>query len=454
MQKLLIANRGEIACRVIGACRVLGIEAVAVFSEADAESLHVELADEAIYIGPAKPQESYLKADAILAAAAQSGADAIHPGYGFLAENASFARSVEEAGLIWVGPRPDSITDMGDKERARQIAQAAQVPVLPGSRRFGGNDLEDLGLAADEIGYPLLVKAAAGGGGIGMGRVDDPTDLAKTAAATQTMAERSFGDGAIYLEHLVTNARHIEVQIFGFGDGNAIHLNERECSIQRRYQKIIEECPAPGLPQAAREAMAEAALRIAAAQRYRGAGTVEFVLDGETGKFFFLEMNTRIQVEHPVTEMVTGEDLVGLQLRLARGDDLSGLTQERIHTNGHAIECRLYAENPKKMFLPSPGKLDTLAFPAQTEGVRIDAGVRQGDQITIHYDPMVAKVICHGRDRDEAIAKTRDTLKATRLEGLESNLEFLQRALAHRAFAAGDIHTGFVDQHKEALVGD
>jgi len=454
MQKLLIANRGEIACRVIAACRALGVEAVAVYSEADAGSLHVEFADEAVCIGPAKPQESYLKADAILAAAGQSGADAIHPGYGFLAENADFARAVEQAGLVWVGPRPDSITDMGDKERARQIAQAVRVPILPGSRRFGANDLADLATAADEIGYPLLVKAAAGGGGIGMGRVNDPADLTKTATATQTMAERSFGDGTIYLEHLITKARHIEVQVFGFGDGRAVHLNERECSIQRRYQKIIEECPAPGLSQSARMAMAEAALRIAEAQRYRGAGTVEFVLDDEAGEFFFLEMNTRIQVEHPVTEMVTGQDLVGLQLRLARGDDLSDLTQDAIQTNGHAIECRLYAENPKRMFLPSPGTLDALAFPAQADGVRIDAGVREGDQITIHYDPMVAKVICHGRDRGEAIAKIRDTLGATRLEGLDSNLEFLQRTLAHQAFAAGDIHTGFIDEHKATLVGD
>ena len=369
MNRVLIANRGEIACRVIRSCKALGLETVAVYSEADADALHVELADHAQPIGPASARESYLSMDAVLAAARAAQADAVHPGYGFLAENPRFAERVIADGLIWIGPRPKTIEDMGDKERARLLAKAAGVPVLPGSPRFGPHDVSGLEEEAERVGYPLLVKAAAGGGGIGMQRVDGPEKLAGVVDSTQKMAERAFGDGTVYLERLVPKARHVEIQVFGLGNGHAVHLFERECSIQRRFQKIIEESPAPGLTEQTRRRMAQAAAALAAQERYAGAGTVEFVVDAETGEFFFLEMNTRIQVEHPVTEMTTGIDLVDLQIRLARGDDLSGLTQESIAPRGAAIECRLYAENPARMFLPSPGKLATFRLPEPSRGI-------------------------------------------------------------------------------------
>src|SRR5262245_19036266 len=379
MKKVLIANRGEIACRAIRSCRALGLKTVAVYSEADGKALHVAEADEAQPIGPAPAKQSYLVADNILSAARASGADAVHPGYGFLAENSGFARAVAAAGLTWIGPTPDSIDDMGDKERARLLARAAGVPILPGSARFTPGDLAGLDEAASTVGFPLLVKAAAGGGGIGMRRVDRPEDLAKVVEATQTLAGKSFGDGTIYLERRLAKARHIEIQVFGFGDGRAVHLFERECSIQRRFQKIIEETPSPGLKPATRAAMAEAAVALVRQERYRGAGTIEFVVDAETDAFYFLEMNTRIAVEHPVTEMTTGLDLVGLQIRLARGDDLSTLTQETIGQQGHSIECRLYAENPAINFLPSPGPLKRFRLPTVGDGLRIDTGVREGD---------------------------------------------------------------------------
>ncbi len=452
MKKVLVANRGEIACRVIRACKSLDLATVAVYSEADAGSLHVESADEAHLLGPAKAVESYLKIDRILEAAKQSGADAVHPGYGFLAENAGFARAVDEAGLIWVGPRPVTIEDMGDKERARLLAKSAEVPVLPGSPRFPEGDLGGLAAAGEAVGYPLLVKASAGGGGIGMRLVEAPDQLEKVVSATQGMAARAFGDGTVFLERFVRKARHVEIQVFGLGDGRALHLFERECSIQRRFQKIVEESPAPGLPENTRWAMAAAAVRLAAQERYRGAGTVEFVVDGDSGDFFFLEMNTRIQVEHAVTEMITGRDLVAMQLRLAAGEDLA-MNQDEIRAEGHAIECRLYAENPDKMFLPQPGPLSTLAFPPEGPGVRIDSGVREGDKITPYYDPMIAKVVCHGESREAAIERSLETLKAIRLEGIVTNLAFLIRTLDHPAFRAGDTHTGFVDQHKAELLG-
>ena len=454
MRRVLIANRGEIACRVIRSCRGMELETVGVYSDVDANALHVSLSDQAVHIGPAKPSESYLNIEAILAAARTSGADAIHPGYGFLAENADFARRVENADLIWVGPAPETIEAMGDKERARQIALEAEIPVLPGSRRFCDQALEGLADAASAVGFPLLVKAAGGGGGIGMRRVDEPSDLEGVAEATQAMAARSFGDATIYLERFVPRARHIEVQIFGMGDGRAIHLNERDCSIQRRFQKIIEESPAPGLAQSTRAGMTEAAVRLATQQHYRGAGTVEFILNAESQEFYFLEMNTRIQVEHAVTEMVTGEDLVAMQLKLAGGDDLKELSQEQIHPEGHAIECRLYAENPDKMFLPAPGILESFVLPQERNGVRVDAGVRQGDEITVHYDPLIAKVICHADDRRAAIDKSLSALKQTKLEGLTSNLPFLIKTLAHEAFGAGAVTTSFIDDHKADLINN
>ena len=452
MRKVLIANRGEIACRVIRSCKALGIGTVAVHSEADTRALHVDLADEAYPVGPAPAKHSYLSIPAILAAAEASGADAVHPGYGFLAENSAFARAVMAAGLIWIGPDPDSIDDMGDKERARLLAKAAGVPILPGSPRFARGELHGLSKAAEQVGFPLLVKASAGGGGIGMRRVDTVADLAKVVETTQTLAEKSFGDGAVYLERLVPKARHIEIQVFGFGDGRAVHLFERECSIQRRFQKIIEETPAPRLDSATVAEMARSAVALCRQERYRGAGTVEFVVDAETGAFYFLEMNTRIQVEHPVTEMTVGVDLVALQVRLAKGDDLSELTQNSIQRAGHAIECRLYAENPKMNFLPSPGVLKRFHLPAEGDGLRIDTGVREGDQITFHYDPMIAKLVARGDTRDAAIDRMLQCLDELAVEGVATNTGFLARVLDHAAFRAGDTHTGFVAEHGDALL--
>ena len=451
MEKVLVANRGEIACRIMRSCRALGLKTVAVYSEADAGALHVSQADEAQAIGPAPAKQSYLVSDNILAAAMTTGADALHPGYGFLAENSEFARAVVRAGLTWIGPTPESIDDMGDKERARLLARAAGVPILPGSARFAPGDLAGLDEAARAVGFPLLAKAAAGGGGIGMRRVDKPEDLAKTVEATQALAEKSFGDGTIYLERLVARARHVEIQVFGFGDGRAVHMYERECSVQRRFQKIIEETPSPGITAETRTAMADAAVALIKQERYRGAGTIEFVVDAESGAYYFLEMNTRIQVEHPVTEMTTGLDLVALQIRLARGDDLSALTQESIRPGGHSIECRLYAENPAMNFLPSPGPLKRFQLPNATDGLRIDTGVREGDRITFHYDPMIAKMVSHGRDRDEAIARMLAALSGVQVEGVKTTAALLGRVIDHPAFRAGDTHTGFVAEHGATL---
>lgn len=450
---VLIANRGEIACRVARACRALGLRAIAVHSDADAGAMHVAEADAAEPIGPAPPRASYLNAEALLAAARRAGAGAVHPGYGFLAESADFARRVEAAGLAWIGPAPQTIADMGDKERARRIAEGAGVPVLPGSPRFPPADLAQLAAAGAAAGYPLLVKAAAGGGGIGMRRVDGPDDLERVAEAARSMARRAFGDDGIYLERLVAPARHVEVQVFGFGDGRAVHLFERECSAQRRFQKIVEEAPAPGLDDGARRALAEAALALARAVRYRGAGTVEFAVDADA-RFYFLEMNTRIQVEHPVTEMLTGVDLVAAQIRLARGDSLAELRQERIARSGHAIECRIYAERPEKRFLPSPGRIAALRWPAAARGLRIDAGAREGDAITPHYDPLVAKLVTHGASREEARLRMERALAGTRIGGLRTNLEFLGRLVAHPAFRAAAISTGFVEENLSALIGE
>jgi len=452
MQTVLIANRGEIACRVIRSCRALGLKTVAVYSEADAKALHVAEADAAQAIGPSPAKQSYLVIDRIVGAARAAGADAVHPGYGFLAENSDFAKVVAAAGMTWIGPTPDSIDDMGDKERARLLARAADVPILPGSARFAAGDLAGLDEAAGEVGFPLLVKASAGGGGIGMRRVDKPDELRKTVEATQSLAEKSFGDGAVYLERLVPKARHVEIQVFGFGDGHAVHMHERDCSIQRRFQKIVEETPSPGLSAETRAAMAEAAVALVKQERYRGAGTVEFIVDAESGAFYFLEMNTRIQVEHPVTEMTTDLDLVGLQIRLARGDDLSFLTQESIRPRGHSLECRLYAENPAMNFLPSPGPLKRFHLPKAAAGVRIDTGVREGDQITFHYDPMIAKLVSHGEDRAEAIARMLAALDEVQVEGVTTNAAFLRRVIDHPAFRAGDTHTGFVTEHGAGLL--
>lgn len=451
MKSVLIANRGEIACRIIDACRKIGVRSIAVYSDADETARHVRLADESVHIGPSRVDRSYLDIEAVLGAAARAGADALHPGYGLLSENADFARTVRDADLIWIGPRPETIEAMGDKGEARAIAEAAGVSILPGSRRFAEIDGDELKRLGAETGYPLLVKAAGGGGGIGMRRVDGPDDLAAIAASTSQMAGRAFGDPTIYLERYVPRARHIEVQVFGFGDGTAVHLHERECSIQRRFQKVIEESPSPALTGAMRERMTGAAVALAESQRYTGAGTVEFIFDDETGAHYFLEMNTRIQVEHPVTEMVTGVDLVELQLRLAAGAN-PRLDQDAIDCRGHAIEFRIYAENPARNFMPSPGRLDVAQFPKTDAHVRLDTGFEAGDEVTPFYDPLIAKLIVHGEDRAAAIERARAALDDTRIEGIVTNTAFLRTILDNRAFVNGETFTNFLDMHKADLL--
>jgi acetyl/propionyl-CoA carboxylase alpha subunit len=443
IERVLVANRGEIACRVIRSCRDMGIATVAVYSEADADALHVEMADYAIPIGPPPAARSYLDREALLAAARTGNADAVHPGYGFLAESASFAAAVEDAGLVWIGPRPSTIADMGDKERARDIARAAGVPVLPGSPRFGGGDTQGLEEAAAQVGFPLLVKAAAGGGGIGMGLVDAPAALAAQVERTCTLAKRAFDDDTVYLERFVARARHVEVQVFGFGDGQGVHLFDRDCSLQRRYQKIVEEAPAPALPDTVRGALRDAALALVSHERYRGAGTVEFIYDTERGEFCFLEMNTRIQVEHTVTEMITGIDLVRCQIELASGtldrDRLAHVTPR-----GAAVECRVYAERPEKNFLPSPGVITRWQLPPTSAALRIDHGLREGDRVTPYYDPLLAKVVTHGGDRAEAIQRMREALLAVLIEGPSTNLAFLSRVLSDERFCSGPPTTDYL----------
>lgn len=451
MKKLLVANRGEIARRVFRTAKSMGIATVAVYSDADESAAHVADADEAVHVGPSPARQSYLDVDRVLAAARFAGADAVHPGYGFLSENADFAERVIAGGLLWVGPSPATIREMGDKQRARDLAQAAGVPIVPGSGRFDPGGTEGLQEAARAVGFPLLVKAAAGGGGIGMRRVDDPAKLAETVEATQSMAGNAFGDGAVFLERFVPKARHVEIQVFGFGNGRAVHLFERDCSLQRRFQKVIEESPAPGLPADVREAMAAAAVALCGHTRYAGAGTVEFIVDAATFEFFFLEMNTRIQVEHAVTEMNTGVDLVAMQIAFARGD-LIGIEQHEISAAGHSIECRLYAENPAKTFMPSPGTLRRFDLPEATPSLRIDSGYRQGDAMTPFYDPMLAKVIVHAADRGAACRMAVEALEAVTVEGLNTNRDFLIACLESSAFQAGDVYTGFIDDKRKALL--
>jgi 3-methylcrotonyl-CoA carboxylase alpha subunit len=449
--RVLIANRGEIARRIIRSCRRLGLETVAVYSEADAASAHVEEADHGVCIGRPRAQDSYLAIERILDAARTSGAGLVHPGYGFLSENAGFARAVGAAGLVWIGPHPDQIEMMGDKQRAREEAMAAGVPVLPGSARFVEGSLEGIEEAAGAVGFPLLVKAAAGGGGIGMRRVDAPGKLREVAAATQSMAARAFGDGAIYFERYIPHARHVEIQVFGFGNGEAVHFFERDCSVQRRFQKVIEECAAPGLPAALTQRMADTAVALARAVKYAGAGTVEYVVDADTLEFFFLEMNTRIQVEHAVTEMVTGADFVAMQIEFARGR-LDRMDQSAIIRHGCSIECRLYAENPAKMFMPSPGVLGVFRFPPESATLRIDSGYREGDQVTPYYDPLIAKIIAWGEHRAAAIASAADALKSTRVEGIKTNREFLVACLEDSVFASGRATTRFIDERGKMLL--
>ena len=441
-QKLLVANRGEIARRVFRACRHLGIKTVAVYSDADRDSLHVRDADEAVAIGPAPARDSYLVIEAILRAARDTGADAVHPGYGFLSENWRFAAACAEAGITFVGPPPDAIRLMGDKTEARRLMAAAGVPVLPGSTAPVA-DAAEAGRVAREVGFPVLLKAAAGGGGIGMVRVTRTEDLATAFSSAQRRAEAAFGNGALYLERYLDRARHIEIQVFGGCGGNVVHLHERECSIQRRHQKLVEESPAPALSAGAKAGLTAAAVRGAHAIGYENAGTVEFLVDPASG-FYFLEMNTRLQVEHPVTEEVTGLDLVVAQLRAAAGDP-PPWRQEAIAQHGAAIECRVYAEDPAKNFLPSPGTITRLVLPSGP-GVRVESGVAQGSAVPVHYDPLLLKLVTRGASRAEAIERMAQAVEGCVVEGVKTTLPFLARVLQHAGWRRGDIHTQMVEQ--------
>jgi acetyl-CoA carboxylase biotin carboxylase subunit len=440
-RKVLIANRGEIAVRVLRACHELGLHVVSVFSDADWRALHVRLADEAVWIGAAPAEQSYLNIDKLLEAARRTGAEAIHPGYGFLSENADFARAVQEASLVWIGPPADVIRAMGDKAAARERMQAAGVPVVPGYQ--GPDDPKAMRKAAEKIGYPLLVKAAAGGGGKGMRVVATPVDLEDAIAAARRESQHAFGDQRLILEHFIPTARHIEFQILADAYGKVLHVFERECSVQRRYQKIIEETPSPLLDEPLRERMGEAAVAAARACGYQNAGTVEFIVDPLTRQFYFLEMNTRLQVEHPITELVTGLDLVKWQMRIAAGEALP-YRQHDLSQRGHAIECRLYAEDPAAHFLPAAGPLLTFHQP-WGPGVRFDSGFTSGDEISVHYDPLIAKLITYGEDRQAAILKMETALRHTVLLGVSNNIHFLQDVLAHPDFQNGKAHTTWVE---------
>ncbi len=445
--KILIANRGEIACRVIRTARRLGVATVAVYSAADAGALHVEMADAARLIGPPPARQSYLDGDAIIAAARESGAEAVHPGYGFLSENADFAEACAAAGLVFIGPPPGAIRAMGSKAAAKALMAAAGVPVVPG---YHGDDQGPARLldAARRIGFPVMIKAWAGGGGRGMREVDDAEDFPRALDAARREAAGAFGDDRVLIERLLTAPRHIEVQVFADSHGNTVHLYERDCSIQRRHQKIVEEAPAPGLSPARRRKMGEAAVAAAAAVGYVGAGTVEFIV--EKAGFYFMEMNTRLQVEHPVTEAITGIDLVEWQLRVAAGEALP-LRQEQIALKGHAIEARLYAENPERGFLPATGTLHGLRLPAP-EVARVDTGVRQGDTVTPFYDPMIAKIVTWGDDRAGARLRLVRALADSAVYGPATNLAFLGRIAAADEFAAGAVDTGFIERRRASLL--
>ncbi|MCQ4631297.1 acetyl/propionyl/methylcrotonyl-CoA carboxylase subunit alpha [Shinella sp. CPCC 100929] len=452
-RKILIANRGEIACRVIRTARQVGVSTVAVFSDADRDALHVAMADEAIRIGPAEAAKSYLNIPAIIEAAKASGAEAVHPGYGFLSENPDFVEAVEAAGLVFIGPSASAIRAMGLKDAAKALMEKAGVPVVPG---YHGERQDAAFLAgeAEAMGYPVLIKARAGGGGKGMRRVERPADFAAALESARREGESAFGDGRVLVEKYMTKPRHIEVQVFGDKHGNVVHLFERDCSLQRRHQKVIEEAPAPGMTAEMRAAMGQAAVRAAAAIGYSGAGTVEFIADVSEGlrqdRFYFMEMNTRLQVEHPVTEAITGLDLVEWQLHVAAGGPLAK-RQEELSINGWAFEARLYAENPARDFLPATGRLSVFDLP---QDARTDSGVRAGDLITPYYDPMIAKVIVHGRTRAEALAKLETALETCRVGGVTTNAGFLARLCRLPAFAAGDVDTGLIGRAGESLLNE
>lgn len=439
-RKILVANRGEIALRIMRACRELGIQTVAIHSETDVDSLHVRFADEAVCVGPNQASESYLNANQIISAAEITDAEAVHPGYGFLAENAEFAEMCESCGLTWIGPSPQTISQMGNKSLAKQMMRNAGLPVIPGSQ----GEVEDEASAlakAEEAGYPVLIKAASGGGGKGMRVANTPGDLANNLLIARAEAESVFGDSTVYIEKYLPNPRHIEVQLLGDAHGTVVHLGERECSIQRRHQKLIEESPCAYLSPDMRRRIHEAAVEGAAAMDYRSAGTMEFLVQGD--EFFFMEMNTRIQVEHPVTEMVTGRDLIREMISIAGGEKLS-FTQDEVAFNGHAIECRINAEDPVRNFVPCPGTINFVHLPGGM-GVRVDSHVYQGYQISPYYDSMIAKVICHGLTRKEAINRMLRTLEECVVDGVENTIAFQQGILQEPTFVAGDISTRYLD---------
>ena len=451
MKKILVANRGEIACRIIDSCKKLKFQSIAVYSDVDKNSKHVRKADESIHIGGSKAQESYLSSKKIIEAAKKVSADAIHPGYGFLAENDKFAQEVIDAGIVWIGPKPNTIISMGNKDIARDLALKSNLPICPG---LNNKDLEneDLEKKCNEIGFPILIKASAGGGGIGMQIVNNYNELIKSVEKTKNLAKKAFGNSDVFLEKFIKNARHIEIQIFGFGEKKAVHFYERDCSIQRRFQKIIEESPAPKVETEIINKMAESAVNFASNQKYEGAGTIEFIYDVDEKKFYFLEMNTRIQVEHPVTETITNSDLVEMQIKFALGIDLDFKEQNKITKSGHAIECRLYAEDPSKNFLPSPGKISKLKIPSTTSNnIRLDIGVDEGDEISFYYDPMIAKIISKGSTRDESINNMIKYLKEFEIHGISTNKSFLISVLQNKNFEDANFNTKFIENNLTSI---
>lgn len=442
--KILIANRGEIAVRIIRACREMGIKTVAVFSEPDREALHAQLADEAVCIGSAKAADSYNNMTNIISAAVEKKAQAIHPGFGFLSENSTFAAMCEECNIKFIGPDPSVIDAMGNKSNARAMMIKADVPVIPGSNGVV-EDIEQAYEVAEQLGYPVMVKASAGGGGKGIRIVRRKEELQKAFESAKSETKAAFGDDTMYMEKVIENARHVEVQVLGDSFGNVVHLGERDCSLQRKNQKVLEEAPSPAVSDETREQMCAAAVRAAKAAGYQSAGTIEFLYD-KSGKFYFMEMNTRVQVEHPVTEMITGIDIIKEQIRIADGKKLS-VTQKDICINGHAIECRINAENPDRGFAPCPGLIDYLLLPAGGLGIRVDTAVYEGYEIPPYYDSMIAKVIVHGKDRKEAIAKMRRALYEFIIDGIDTNIEFQNRILNHKDYLAGEFDTSFLENN-------
>ena len=452
MKKILIANRGEIACRIIDSCKKLNLHSIAVYSDVDKNSKHVRKADESVHIGGSKAQDSYLSSSKIIDVAQKVKADAIHPGYGFLAENDKFAQQVIDAGIVWIGPKPNTIVSMGNKDIARDLALKNNLPICPG---LNNKDLQkdDLEKKCNEIGFPILIKASAGGGGIGMQIVKNYNELVKSIEKTKNLAKKAFGNSDIFLEKFIKNARHIEIQIFGFGEKKAVHFYERDCSIQRRFQKIIEESPAPKIEPTIINKMAESAVSFATNQKYEGAGTIEFIYDIDEKKFYFLEMNTRIQVEHPVTEAITNSDLVEMQIKFALGMDLDLIEQNNINRTGHAIECRLYAEDPSKNFLPSPGKISKLKIPnIGLANIRLDIGVDEGDEISFYYDPMIAKIISKGANRVECINNMIKYLKEFEIEGINTNKSFLISVLQNKNFVDANFNTKFIENNLATFI--